>query len=88
MIDTDTITVIRSWMTPTEAYARYRTTPTWEPRPGASVHVGNGLWASACHDCPETVYHWGTMPAYATIGPHEVSAHQRQVPGINVGLLP
>ncbi|MEV5068900.1 hypothetical protein MRBLMI12_000456 [Microbacterium sp. LMI12-1-1.1] len=55
---------------------------------GRSWHVGGNLWLSVCGHCDAYTLTHGSMPTYATIGPHMVTEHGAKVGGINVGLLP
>jgi hypothetical protein len=82
---------IRGWSTEREARFKYAGTPAWLPErvpPGRCAHIGRGVWLTRCHECDYSVAHYGCIPFYATVGPHEVEMHGAQVPGINVGMLP
>lgn len=81
----------RSWTDERHARFECRETPAWDadsiPR-GRCAHIGDGLWLTRCAGCDDAVTHWGAMPYYATMGPHDVEAHGSQVAGINAGMLP
>lgn len=81
---------VESWLTPGDAERRYSETPEWPrenaPR-GVTFHAGGGVWVVNCRECDAYCETFGAMPSYATIGPHEFSAHGLDVPGLNVGIL-
>lgn len=95
---------VASWKTAEQAAAEYANTPGWdgdyilaqlaadpvtrEKCAGRSWHVGGGVWLSACGYCDAYSLTYGTVPAYANLGPHMVSEHGAKVGGINVGMLP
>ncbi len=83
---------VASWMTPAQAQAKYAETLSYTPEaipPGytGSVHMGEGVWRTVCRACGAFCDTFGSMPRYATIGPHEATEHDLEVAGINVGIL-
>ena len=85
--------IIDSFMSAEEAAARYPGSPMYDPAIvpkgyAGSIHIGDGVWRTICHECDHAVDSYGSVPRYRTVGPHEVEAHGLQVGGINVGILP
>lgn len=83
--------VDNQWNDQYEVAEKFHSTPTHLPifvPTGRIAHVGNGVWLTRCKHCNHAVTHYGVMQRYATTGNHEVTVHDGQVAGINVGMLP
>lgn len=94
---------VESRHTADEAAERYGDTPGWdaayiltelaadpakrEKCAGRSWHIGGGEWLSACGYCAAYSITHGVVPAWRNLGPHMVTEHGAQVPGINVGMM-
>lgn len=84
--------VLDTFQSQAEAAERYAETPTWSPSQApqgysGSFHIGEGVFRAICRECDHAADSYGAVPRYATVGPHEVTEHGLEVPGLNVGMM-
>lgn len=75
-----------------EAREQFAITPIMFPifniSGGGSRHVGDGIWVARCRSCNKAMTYYGAQARNSTIGDHEVEAHNDEVAGINIAMLP